>query len=333
VSEERKRAILDHALRDPELLAVVPPVVALSFGVLPVRKLGSVLTVACFPQANRDALRLLRDVLSLEIVALPVEERPLQSALQKAYHGADERSPNFPTFKMPDFLTQDGAATALRREKVEDVGETGSTLAADTLVLASWTYESCLWNLDHPQMGAALPDPRVTKYELRDDELAWTLGSGGIPTAWVRTPPLPREAILLANEFKLSDHRHVAPGALFAEHRVLGSCVTASELPYVIHPTEVQLARVERGGALAFHAYDREERIEPGEARAFACEYHFLSFGNRLRREIRVSVHEVLIAERAKLAVRSGKPPWTARDLERWFSSPPSRPTLDGSAS
>jgi hypothetical protein len=325
VSEEPSRAIIEQALRNRELLDAVPAVVALSFGVLPVKKQGSVLTVACFPHANREALRLLREVLLHEIVAFPVEERPLQTALQKAYQTDDDRSPNFPTFREPDFLGRPGAAQALRCEKVEPIGATGSSLAEGAIVLAAWSYRSCLWNLDHPGTGGALPEPRTTKYELRDQELAWAVDKSGSPfRVGAKLAP---DAVLLANEWRLSDHRHVAPGALFAEHRVLGTALGPGELPYVIHPTEVQLARVEPSGALVFHVYDHEVRVLPEEPTTFHCSYHFLSFGNRLRREIEVEVHELSVADRAQLPLREGSPGWTPRELERWFAAPPARPS------
>ena len=181
MSDERRRKVLEQALKDKDLLALVPAVVALSFGVLPIRKLGTVLTVACFPRAHREALRLLREVLALEIVAMPVDERALQTALQKAYHGDDDRSPNFPTFAEPDFVRRPGAALALRQEKVEALGETGSRLPAGLVALAAWSYRSCLWNLDHPRVGGALPDLRAHKYELRDSALAWSRGTDGQP--------------------------------------------------------------------------------------------------------------------------------------------------------
>lgn len=330
MTEERRRRVLENALKDKELLAQVPAVVALSFGVLPVKRLGTVLTVACFPRVNRDVLRLLRAVLELEIVALPVDERPLQTALQKAYHQEDDKSPNFPTFREPDFVTSPEAAQALRREKVETLGRTGASLEPGLVALASWSYRSCLWNLDHPRLGGALPDPRALRYELRDEPLAWTRDAAGSPVAWVSEEParLREDDVLLLDEVKLSDHRHVAAGALFAEHRVGGVRLRAADLPHVIHPTEVQLVRVERGGELVFHVYDHEERVAPGAAGELRCEYHFLSFGSRLRREIVVSIEELAVHERATLPVRAGTPPWGRRDLARWFDAPPTRPSL-----
>ena len=93
MNQERRRGILEAASSDPELLREIPAVVAASFGVLPLRRQGQVLTVACFPRVNRQGLRLLREVLELEIVATPFEERLMHDALTKAYYrGAQARN-------------------------------------------------------------------------------------------------------------------------------------------------------------------------------------------------------------------------------------------------
>jgi hypothetical protein len=319
VSDERKRQILDRAVEDKDLLAAVPPIIAYAFGIVPIRREGTILTIACFGHSNRDALRLLREVLGHEIVASPFDERPLHTAIAKAYPGNEGEAINFPTFESPDFLTRPGAAAALRETKVERLGKTGSELPAETVVLASITYRGRLSNLEHPRKGAALPDLRNTKYELRDEDLAWTL-EGGRPVlqgaAPAKEPP-----ILYLNEFRFADHRNYSPGSLFAQHSARGLAIAAPALPHVVHPTEVQLTRIEPDGALVFHVYSREERVSPGEpARVLSCGYYFLSFGQRLRREIDLTVHEVLAVSRSQLSERKGRACWSCRELERWFT-------------
>ncbi|MBI3724577.1 hypothetical protein HY251_11575 [bacterium] len=323
--DERKREILEQATKDKELLAQVPPIVALAFGVLPIARNGSVLTVACFARANHDALRLLRDVLELEIVATPFDDRQLMSALSDAYHADEDGSVNFPTFREPTFLVKPGTAALLREQKIERTGEAGCTLPATLVALASLTYRGCLWNLDAQKGGSALPDPKRTKYELKDDDLAFTL-SGSEPVAWSQEGAVAGTTVLLLNEFRFSDHRSHGPQALHAEHNVSGKALAATSFPHVIHPTEIQLLRLESDGSLVFHAYDHEERIvrissrEPQRPRSFKCSYFFLSYGNCLRRAIEIVVHELYVLERTRLAVKPGKAPWGPLELERWFA-------------
>jgi len=320
VTDERKRALLERAIADRELLASVPPIVAFAFGVIPLKKEGTVLTLAAMPNSNADAIRVLREVLDHEIVATRFDERLLQTTIQKAYPDAEDHSINFPTFDDPDFLKKPGVARILREPKVEKIGATGCELEAGAVVLASLTYRGCLHNLEHKIPRGCLPDARRIKYELRDDDLVWTF-DGEAPVVWTDTAkkeePLP---VVLLDEFRFSDHRNYSPGSLYAEHKASGIALAAKDLPFVVHPTEVQLVRVERSGALAFHVYDHEERALPGRPLRFSCRYHFLSFGHRLRREIDVTVHDVILADRAELTARTGKPRWGAREVERWFA-------------
>ena len=321
-ADEKKKAILERAIADKQLLGEVPPIVAFAFGVLPISKQGTVLTVACSEAANRDAIKLLREVLDHEIVAVPFAERTIQEFVGKAHPNDDAEPINFPTFEEPGFLARKGVAALLRASKVERVGETGSRLEPGRVVLASHTYRGLLENLEHPRKGAALPDPRRMKYELHDDDLAWTRELDGSPAIWPEAcGATSTDAALYLNEFRFSDHRNLGPGALYAEHAVQGTALTPGSLPYVVHPTEVQLTRLERTGALVYHVYDREERVEPGRTHRFTCRYHFLSFGQRLRREIEILVHDVALVERAGLASRTGRPRWGPCELERWFSS------------
>lgn len=318
MTDEKKRALLERALSDKELLATVPPVVAFAFGVVPLEKKGGVLTVAAMRATKREVLRVLRDVLELEIVATLFDERLLQTSIDKAYPQDEEHSINFPTFAEPDFLERPGVAARLREVKVEKLGEVGCALDEGSLVLASLTYRGRLHNLEFPDGKGSLPDARRIKYELRDDDLVWTLEKDG-PVFWTEAARECEKPALLLDEFRFSDHANIAPGGLYGEHTARGVALAAAQLPFVIHPTEVQLVRIEKSGALVFHAYDRDERAEPDRAHSFTCRYHFLSFGQRLRREIDVDVHEVLVHDRSRLARRPGKPRWGQREVARWF--------------
>lgn len=319
MTDERKRALLERAIGDKELLATVPPIVAFAFGVIPLEKKGTVLTVAAMRNVNKDALRVLRSVLDHEVVATFFDERLLQTSIDKAYPQDEEHAINFPTFDSPDFLARPDIAERLRAVKVETLGHTGAQLDAGSVVLTSITYRGCLENLEYPLSRGGLPDARRIKYELRDDDLAWTVEPDG-PVVW---PDGSKDdehlPVVLLNEYRFSDHANYSPGSLYAEHTARGVALAGSGLPFVIHPTEVQLLRAERSGALVFHAYDHEETAAPGRPHRFSCRYHFLSFGQRLRRVIDIAVHDVILADRTRVTARRGKPRWGSREVARWF--------------
>lgn len=310
---ERRKAILESASRDPELLSNVPPVVSAGFGVLPLRRLGDVLTVACLPRANRDALRLLRDVLELEVVATPFEEPLLRSAIERSYFSEDELV-NFPTFRSPDFLDDPRSAPLLRREKVEEPGQASCGLADDELALASITYRTRLGNLDLPAPGGALPHPERTQVQLGGVELAWGRDAAGRAQASAAPPAGTR---LLLNLYRFCEYRHLPRGARIDEHGLRPERI--ERFPFVVHPTEVQLLGVSATGALRFHVYDQEVRYEPGAPARFAVDYYFLSYGNRMHRSIDVQIHELERVPRAGLGVSADPHAWSGVELERWL--------------
>lgn len=317
MTEAEQRAILQAAARDPALVALVPPVVALGFGVLALRRLGDVLTVACAPDAPRPALRMLRAVLRLEIVATPFDPRLLRDAVREAY--AEGEQVNFPTFQERAFLEREENAELLRREKVEDLGPVACDLAPDRVALAELAFRTRLISLDRPQPPGALPDPRATRLELGSLEQVWRAEGGG-HTAWLPGGQLPPRARLLVNEVRRSEHLNL-PGRRLEEQEARGLCVET--LPFVLHPTEVQLTGIEADGTLLVHAYDHQERFPPGAARAVRLVYQFLSWGERLERTIELRVEAVRTVSRAALTVRAGPMPWGPRELARWLGVDP----------
>lgn len=316
MNHERRRAILDAATRDAELIAMITPVVAAGFGVVPLRRLGDVLTVACLPRANRQALRLLRDVLGLEVVATPMEEHLVREAIESAYF-SDDGPVNFPTFRGADFLEDAMSAAVLREEKVERPSVGGCELEGDALVLATLTFRTCLKNLDLPSTGGALPARDRTQVHLGELELPYRQGPAG-PEVYRPKSELPAGTRLVLAQYRFSTYRHLPHGARVDDHNVSGDCV--SRFPHVIHPTEVQITGLTRTGALRFHLYDHERVCEPARPERLSLDYHFLSYGNRMHREIQIDVHEVSLVERGLLDLREGACPWGDVELGRWLS-------------
>ncbi|MCW8141491.1 MAG: hypothetical protein KIT58_21520 [Planctomycetota bacterium] len=316
MSETQRKAILEAAAKDRELVELVPPVVAAGFGVLPLRRLGDVLTVACMPRASRRALRLLRDVLGLEIVAAPFEAASLRDAIEAAYFQADA-TVNFPTFRDPDFLDDPRSAEALRREKVERPAPAELAVPPDRLALVTLCYRSTLSDLDGARAGGALPDPRRTRLDLGALDVAWARRGDRVQVHVPEAPEgLPPAARVALTEFRQSDYRH-GPGGTVGEHAVRAHLLTA--LPHLIHPTEVQLVQVDADGALGLHVYDRTERVAPGERRRLELAYCFLSYGSRLRRTIAVDVEEVGTVARTSVDVHNQPAPWGVTELGRWL--------------
>lgn len=328
MSDTQRKAILEAAAKDRELVGMIPPVVAAGFGVLPLRRLGDVLTVACLPRASRRALRVLRDVLGLEIVATPFEGRSLHEAIRAAYFTGDE-TVNFPTFRDPDFLDDPRSAEALREEKVERPGPVELAVPPDQLALVTLRYRSTLRDLDGGSTGGALPDPARTRLELGELDVAWTRARAGLAgraaeQVRLHAPGGLRDDVRVAlTEFRTSEYRHVV-GQCVGEHAVRAHLL--ARLPHVIHPTEIQLTRVEADGALGLHLYDHHERVAPGTRRRLRVSYCFLSYGARLQRWIELDVDEVSTVARAVVQVHNQAAPWGPSELGRWFDVAPPPP-------
>ena len=102
------------------------------------------------------------------------------------------------------------------------------------------------------------------------------------------------------------------------EHEVRARAI--EELPHIIHATEVQVVGIEADGTLVFHAYDEPWRCPPGTRGAeFELTYYFLSYGNRLRRTIRIRVHEVQRVAREAVSLEDKPTPWGPAELGRWL--------------
>lgn len=315
MNESQQRAILSAAARDASLVALVPPVVALGFGVLALRRLGDVLTVACSPDANRRALRLLRAVLRLEIVATPFEDRLLREAVKEAYADGSE-SINFPTFQGREFLEDEANAELLRREKVEDLGPIACELPPDLLVLLNLDYRTTLTSLDRGGPCGALPDPARTRVELAGLEACWRAGPDGAVTAWLPGAELPPRARLLWNEVRTSE----TLGGRGRREEQSARGLVVEDLPHVIHPSEVQLTGIGADGALSIHAYDRRERLAPGtRGVTLRVVYQFLSWGERLERSIELRLHDLRVVPRAQVRLAAPPMPWGKEELGRWL--------------
>jgi hypothetical protein len=254
-------------------------------------------------------------VLDVEIVATPFEYAALHEAIRKAY---GDESVNFPTFSGPAFLEDPASAAILKRQKVEQPGPTVDDLPSDQVVLATLTYRSLLANEDAPREGQALPNPARTRMRLGSIEGGWRL-EDGVARVFSSDPTPPSGPVVLT-EYRFSEYRRLQAGAQVSEHEVRTRFDAA--LPLVVHPTEVQLTGVEADGTLRFHAYDRILRFAPGERGLIDVAYHFLSYGNRMRRTLEIDLHRIVCVPRDRLEMQLGSSDWKAAELARWFGLP-----------
>jgi hypothetical protein len=312
---ERREAIISQAIRDTELVSCLRPVVAAGFGVVALRRLGDVLTVACSPRANPAAIRILRDVLDLEVVATPFEEHLIRDAIDTAYL---QEAPlvNFPTFRNPDFLEDPGSAKILREEKFESLVDTGSELPPGRVTLATLSFWTRLTDADAPAPGQALPIRERSRIRLGELEVAWRLEPQG-PVVFDAPEEL---GSLVVTQYRASEYRHLRGGGWVDDHGV--ETEVAADLPLVIHPTEVQLVGITSEGGLRLHLYDEVQVVNPGQRASFTVEYHFLSYGTRMTRRIELDVLEVVSVAAEDVERRSSAGSWGPVELARWFNLP-----------
>lgn len=292
---------LKRALRNPELLSMLSPLLAASFGVVPIKKQPGALLLASFPGMHVSALRVLREILAMDVSACPTRPRLMHEAIEEGYFSTSRGGVNFNTFLDQDFLEDPENISKLASEKSDTIGAAICTLPDWEVLLLDLDYRSKLVRLDFPSIerpgfvGGAL------------DIVMRSTDTG----ARLFSPLEPRDgACLVVQSFEFRDGVHF-------EHGIRGCSV--ENLPHVIHPSEVQLARIDQDGTAEFFVYDRFIKVAPGECPTLEVDYYFLWCGHRHRRSIEVSVRDIRPAPRHSLEWVDGESDWTGDDLARWF--------------
>ena len=296
---------LEGVRRDPALVAAVPRVVAAGFGVIPLGLApGGALEVAVAETAGPRAVAALDRVLERPVIAHPFGDAVIQVYLQRIYLEKDTL--NFHTFVEEDFLERDDCLPLLRVEKENEPVKAHLHPDPERLVLLDFAYRSELENADAPA-GAA-------PFHAGDTDLPWELEpavDGAERTATIhRREDLPAHVLILARESYCNagiEHAHGWRG-----HEI-------RRLPFLIHPTELQITGVEANGALHFYIYDRIEKLAPGETRRFDVTYWFLSMGQRLKRHLVLKVYEIASVPRARVQRTVDALSWRPEHLERWL--------------
>ena len=295
-AEDQVRA-LESARRNPALTSLVPPVVAASFGVVPIGQSPGRVVLATFPRPSGAAVSLLGELLAASVEPHPFEGALMAYYIHKIFLGGNG-GVNFQTFLEPDFLVP-GNLPALTREK-RDTVRGRCHLPSDRVIVCDLSYRSVLTPLDEPEgdleyePGPASPAYRKTSSRIYvKPEIGYT-----------------EKTVLIIREsysYRGAEFKNGFRGA------------AASELPHVIHPSEIQIAGIGSGGELSFYIYDHLEKVKPGKSRTWKLRYHFLSFGRRYRREISLRLEDHRAWPRRAIRPLAGDPPLRPVDLRRWF--------------
>ncbi len=299
---------LRQAAANSKLLARIPKIVAHSFGVIPVRETDEELTLACCQGINRDCLNFLQRRLGKRIRASLSDSQLIDLFMSKIY--PTKGGLNMNTFDSPDFITDEKNSASLVAEKRDDLGTIRSELALDELVILDLSYYSFLENIDHPK----------TESEIRIGRLDIPFRDKGDRIV-VSPKPVSESVLMLVRTDSFYDGYEYI-------HGIAGSRVT--RLPFVIHPSEIQVTRIHATGALTFYLYDNFERVEPHAAFHWQKEYYFLRSGNRFKRKLTIVVRHLRKARRSQLEYSRHSIEWTTEDLERWLrlDRPEARPNF-----
>jgi hypothetical protein len=291
-------------------MAAIPRVVAAQFGVVPLAALpDGGLEVAAVPGAMPASIAALGRALGRRVVATAFDESVVHFFLSRVY--LREESLNFHTFARDDFLADDREIPRLLEEKPMEPVPAEALADPDALVLLDYAYRSVLEPLD------ARP-PVVFDGEAATD-LAFVVpperpGRAAPPPD--ARPTLSRDADLPGSVLILARESFSAAGA---EHKHGWRRHEVERLPFMIHPSELQVTGLAEDGSLGFFVYDRIERVRPGETPRFDVTYHFLSMGQRLRRRLVLKVYGLWLVRRDRLARTPDALAWDAEHFRRWL--------------
>jgi len=293
---------LEAALEDPELLDMLTPVTAITFGVIPIEKRDDKLVVACGETWLPACRPFVEAAVGMPIETVQFRDGVIRHYALKAY--LSDYAVNHNTFADPDFLDRFENAPLLMLDKVEQVGQVGSELPPDKLVLLDVTYASELQNLDaRPLRGEFLCGRADLPFRIEGDQ------------AVVYGADLDDDVFLILRSNCFCDAaENSGDDSYHAIH-----CVHLNYLPYMIHPSEIQITQVGVDGSVTFYVYDRLETLRPGQTANWPIRYYFLSLGNRHSRYLTLQVHTLALVDREQVALTTKPIEWTDEDLRRWF--------------
>lgn len=313
---------LQATLQDPETLGTIPPVLAVGFGVIPLEVLDSAVLMGHVPEIYPGCLQFLEDYYCKEIVPVELDEKLAMQAINEGY--IKGKQINHDTFDDPDFVLKPENESRLLNEKVESIGTVSCGLEDEEVVFLESSYYSLLVNLDRPEEeeegkieSEDIPFkiingvPRVHQEPIKDETLVLKRRNSEMASTGERSSGVIKDDTLLVERrnysFEGCQHRQG-----IARHDV-------SALPFLIHPTEIQITQIHADGSLTFHVYDHLEKVAVGSAASFRIPYHFISLGHRYSRVLTYQIHALRKFRREKIVYVNDSLPWGPEDTERWF--------------
>ncbi len=295
---------LEAARKDLKLLASVPRVVAAQFGAIPLGADGDSLEVAVAAGVTAETLAGLERALKRKVVPRRFDDGIVHLYLSRLY--LKKENLNFHTFLEADFLERDDCCARLVEEK--DMEPVKPRIAADPrrVVLLDYAYRSVLEPLDARSFSVSFDEEAACDlaFEVDDDDPLEP------EVTIARADPLPDTVFILAREsysYAGIEHKHG-----WRAHEV-------DKLPFMVHPSELQVTGIEEDGTLHVFVYDRVERVRPGESPRFDVTYHFLSMGQRLKRRLTLKIYGVWSVRREAVKRTTESIRWRADDLRRWL--------------
>ena len=297
-------SVLDAATENAGLTGLLSPVAAVTFGVIPLEKRRDSLLVACGETWHPACRPFVERAVGMPIETVPYKDEVIRHYALKAY--LRECTVNHNTFPDVEFINQAESAELLMTDKVEHIGEVDCGLPGDKLVLLDVTYASRLRNLDGGRPAG--------EFCCGSLELPFQFDGDGV---LVYADDLPDDIVLLLriNSF----HDAEEPDTEDTFHGVHAVHIAASNLPYMIHPSEIQITRIAPDGSLTFYLYDRLETLRPGETADWSMSYYFLSLGNRHSRHLTLRVQTLALVDRGQVSLTEEPIEWRDEDLCRWF--------------
>lgn len=296
---------LEAVRKRADLLALIPRVAAAGFGLLPLEAGDGWLEVAASPRVAPTALAALERILGRSLRVIPVPEGLVHVYLGKLY----PRQPpiNFETFPDEGFLERPEEAQRLLCEKPYEPVAPVVRPDPERLILLDYAYATHLWHLDGVAAGPT--------FRAGDTDLLFDVDPEDPERAVVQgEAPVPRAVHLLVRcsyEGHGGEHEHGWKG-----HQV-------RRLPFMIHPTELQVTGVRADGTLDLLVYDDEVQVHPGETPRFEVTYCYLSMGQRLRRRLQLEIRGLWSFPRGRVRVQPDPLPWRPEHLARWIGQAP----------
>jgi len=292
---------LRRSTQDRTLVESLEPVVAVAFGVVPLRLEGRSLHVAAIRPEDTVLIQTLGYLVGRKVVAHPYLENVVLNFLQRLY--LRDKALNFNTFTQPDFLEDPTNFTRLVQEKAEVAVKPLVELPPDQIVFLDVSMRSELYKLDQPSHPAEL-------ISVRSSDLDVPYRLFGDRAIIYRHEGLP-------DDCRLYLQRSFCNTGLEYEHGVEATAIRT--LPHNLHPTEMQIARIGKSGEVTFFIYDHTETAWPGERKSFDCCYYFLSYGSRIRRRLLLRLNDLRVIHRSRVAYQETPAAWTSHDLCRWL--------------